>query len=110
MHKKQRFNMGCDAGYFISTRHANRLLAAFREPFLDAAKLTDEVKAIVTNQGPDGEKTTRKWEDFMFDAKVAWRVLEEERGGRQARIIREGSDEDEETKDEAVDLLDTLSE
>jgi hypothetical protein len=109
MHKKQRFNMGCDTGYFISTRHASRLLVAFREPFLDAAKVTDEVRAIVTNQGPDGEKTTHEWEEFMVDAKVVWRVLEEERNGRQARIIREGSDKDEETKDLAVDLPDTPS-
>ena len=45
----------------------------------------------------------------MVDAKVAWHVLEEERDGRQARIIREGSKEDKETKDLAVDLPDTPS-
>ncbi len=78
--------MGCDAGYFISTRHANRLLAAYREPFLDAAKLTDEVKAILMDQ--DHDKTTREWEEFIAKAKVMWHVLEEERGGCQARIIR----------------------
>ena len=75
MHKKQRFNMRCDAGYFISTRHVSCLLAAFREPFLDAAKFNDEVRAIATNQGPDGEKTTREWEEFMVDAKVAYNAL-----------------------------------
>ena len=47
----------------------------------------------------------------MVEAKVAWRVLEEECDRRQAGvIIREGSDEDEETKDQAVDLPDTPSE
>ena len=45
----------------------------------------------------------------MVDAKVAWRVLEEELCGCQARIIREGSDEDEETKDLAINLPDTPS-
>jgi hypothetical protein len=75
MHKKQRFNMRCDAGYFISTRHVSCLLAAFREPFLDAAKFNDEVRAIAMNQGPDGEKTTREWEEFMVDAKVAYNAL-----------------------------------
>ena len=110
-HKKTRFDMGCDAGYFITTRRASSLLAAFRAPFLDAAKLTEEVRAIVEDQGPDGERTTRQWEEFMVEAKVAWRVLEEERDRRQAGgIIREGSDEDEETKDQAVDLPDTPSE
>ncbi len=101
--------MGCNAGYFISTRHASHLLAAFREPFLDAAKLTNEARAIVTDQGPDGEKTTCEWEKFMVDAKVVWHVLEEERGGCQARIICKGSDKDEETKDQAVVLPDTPS-
>jgi hypothetical protein len=105
--KKQRFDMGCNAGYFIFTRHASCLLAAFREPFLDAAKLTNEVRAIVTAQGPDGEKTTREWEDFMVKAQVAWRVLEEERNGRQNRIIHEGSDEGDESKEAAVDLPET---
>jgi hypothetical protein len=110
-HKKTRFDMGCDTGYFIATRRASSLLAAFRAPFLDTAKLTEEVRAIVEDQGPDGERTTRQWEEFMVEAKVAWRVLEEERDRRQAGgIIREGSDEDEETKDQAVDLPDTRSE
>jgi hypothetical protein len=81
----------------------------FREPFLDAAELTNEVRAIVKAQGPDGEKTTRKWEDFMVEAQVAWRVLKEERNGRQNRIIREGSNEDKESKEEAVDLPETPS-
>ena len=97
MHKKQRFNMGYNAGYSISTRHANRLLAAYREPFMDAAKLTNEVKAILMDQ--DQDKITREWEEFIVKAKVAWRVLEEERGGRHARIIREGSNKDKETKE-----------
>ena len=110
-HKKTRFDMGCDAGYFIATRRSSSLIAAFRAPFLDAAKLTEEVRAIVEDQGPDGERTTRQWEEFMVEAKVAWHVLEEERDRRQAGgIIREGSDEDEETKDQAVDLPDTPSE
>jgi len=110
-HKKTRFDMGCDAGYFIATRRASSLLAAFRAPFLDAAKLTEEVRAIVEDQGPAGERTTRQWEEFMVEAKVAWRVLEEERDRRQAGgIIREGSDEDGETKDQAFDLPDTPSE
>jgi hypothetical protein len=103
-HKKQRFDMGCNAGYFISTRHASRLLAAFRELFLDAAKFTNEVRGIMMAQGPDSEKTTRKWEDFMVKAQVAWCVLEEERNGRQNRIICEESNEDKESKEEAVDL------
>ncbi len=72
MHKKQRFNMGCNVGYFILTRHASRLLAAFREPLLDAAKLTNEVRVIMTDQSPDGERTTCEcWEEFMVEAKVA---------------------------------------
>jgi hypothetical protein len=100
--------MGCEAGYFIATRRSSSLIAAFRAPFLDAAKLTEEVRAIVEDQGPDGERTTRQWEEFMVEAKVAWRVLEEER--RQAGgVIREGSDEDEETLDLAIDLPDTPS-
>ncbi len=46
----------------------------------------------------------------MVEAKVAWRILEEERDRRQAGgIIREGSAEDEETKDETFDLPDTPS-
>jgi hypothetical protein len=106
-HKKQRFGMGCNAGYFISTRHSSRLLAAFREPFLVATKLTDEVRATVTAQGPDGEKTTHKWEDNMVKAQVAWHVLEKKHNGRQNRIIREGSNKDKESKEEAIDLLET---
>ena len=110
-HKKTRFDMGCNAGYFIATRRSSSLIAAFRAPFLDAAKLTEEVRAIVEDQGPDGERTTRQWEEFMVEAKVAWRVLEEERDRRQAGgIIREGSDEDGETKDQVLDLPDTPSE
>ncbi len=46
----------------------------------------------------------------MVEAKVGWHVLEEERDRRQAGgIIREGSDEDGETKDQAFDLPDTPS-
>ncbi len=86
------------------TRHVSHLLAAFREPFLDAAKLTDEVRAIMMAQGPDSEKTTRGWEDFMVKPQVAWRVLEEEHNSHQNRIIREGSNEDKESMEEAVDL------
>ena len=109
-HKKTRFDMGCDAGYFIATRRSSTLLAAFRAPFLDAAKLTDEVRAIVEDKGPDGEMTTCKWEEFMAEAKIAWPILEEERNCRQAGgIIREGSAEDEETKEETFDLPDTPS-
>ncbi len=63
----------------------------------------------MTDQGPNGEWATRNWEEFMVEAKVAWRVREEERSGRQARIICEGSNEDKETKDQAVDLPDTPS-
>jgi len=110
-HKKTRFDMGCNAGYFIATRRSSSLLAAFRAPFLDAAKLTEVVRAIMEDQGPNGERTTRQWEEFMVEAKVGWHVLEEERDRRQAGgIIREGSDEDRETKDQAFDLPDTPSE
>ncbi len=70
-------------------------------------KLTNEVRAIVTAQGPDGEKTTRKWEDFMVKAQVAWRVLKEECNGCQNRIIREGSDKGKASKEEAVNLPET---
>ncbi len=74
---------------------------------MDAAKFTNEVKVILMDQ--DHDKTTCKWEDFIVEAKVAWRVLEEERGGSQARIIREGSDKDKETKELAANLPDTPS-
>ncbi len=72
--------------HFDQACNASHLLAAFREPFSDAAKLTDEVRAIMTDQGPDGEKTTREWEEFMVDAKL--------RGGslrRSAAAAKPGS-------------------
>ena len=40
----------------------------------------------------------------MVEAKVAWHVCEKEHGSRQARIIREGSNKDKDTKDQAVNL------
>jgi len=50
-HKKRPYDLGCQEGYYIPTvfAKASRATQAFRTPFLDASKLTPEVRAVVTS-------------------------------------------------------------
>ena len=68
-------------------------------PFLDDARLTDDIKAYLnTKNNTSWWKTTAEWEEFMMQAEVAWHahLVEEQRRAarRNAGGILEGSDED----------------
>ena len=66
---------------------------AFRSPFIDAARMTPDVRRVVTATGDGGLKTTHEWEEFILAASVSWHVFQESQS-RGVREIREGSDED----------------
>ena len=66
---------------------------AFRSPFIDASRMTPDVRRVVTDTGDGGLKTTREWEEFILAASVSWHVFQESQS-RGVREIREGSDED----------------
>jgi hypothetical protein len=87
-HKKRPYNLGCQEGYYIPTvfAKASRATQAFRTPFLDASKLTPEVR-------------------FM-QAQLAWHAsLEAARRKGQGAGISEGSNEDDVSSDSMVSLL-----
>ena len=87
--------MDCQEGYFITTgAHGSaQQLAAFGSPFLDASSLTPEVRAVITDPGKNGAKTTREWEEFILQAKIAWHAHQES-AQRDSQGIREGLNKD----------------
>jgi hypothetical protein len=108
-HKKRPYDLGCQEGYYIPTvfAKASRATQAFRTPFLDALKLTPEVRSVVTSTREQGLKTTIEWEEFIMQAQLAWRTSLEaaRRKGKEAGIS-EGSNEDDVSSDSMVSLLD----
>ena len=59
-HKKRPYDLGCQEGYYIPTvfAKASRATQAFRTPFLDASKLTPEVRVVIISTRDQGLKTT----------------------------------------------------
>jgi hypothetical protein len=78
-HCKHPHVLECQEGYHITTvgQKFQRQPSTFRTPFLDALHLTPEVRAIVTDTGEAGMKTTSKREEFIMQAKVARHVFHE---------------------------------
>ena len=108
-HKKRPYDLGCQEGYYIPTvfAKASRATQAFRTPFLDALKLTPEVRSVVTSTREQGLKTTIEWEEFIMQAQLAWHAsLEAARRKGQGAGISEGSNEDDASSDSMVSLLD----
>ena len=68
---------------------------AYKAPFLDALRMTPEVRAIVTGSGESRKKTTREWEELITQVQIAWHALQENiwRGSHGWRIL-EGSEWD----------------
>jgi hypothetical protein len=111
-HRKCRHELGCKLGFFITCTLSNssQQMSAFRAPFLNADKMTPKVQAVVKDRGELGMKTTRKWEEFIPHAKVAWQIFQEDLrvGGRGGGILRKGSHEDGSlSKSVCMDLPDT---
>ncbi len=74
-HKKKKHDLGCKVGWFIPTQSRRTLsneLACFLSPFLDDARLTNDVKLYLASSGISWWKTTAEWEEFMIQAKAAW--------------------------------------
>jgi hypothetical protein len=108
-HKKRPYDLGCQEGYYIPTIFAKALRAtqAFRTPFLDASKLTPEVRSVVTSTREQGLKTTIELEEFIMQAQLAWHAsLEAARRKGQGSGISEGSNKDDVSSDSMVSLLD----
>ncbi len=101
-HRKKKHDLGCKEGWFIPTHSTGAFgtgPSCFLTPFLDDARLTDDIKAYLNNRNNTSWwKTTAEWEDFMMQAEVAWhaQLVEEQRKAarRSAGGILEGSDED----------------
>ena len=101
-HRKKKHDLGCKEGWFIPTHSTGAFgtgPTCFLTPFLDDARLTDEVKAhLNTKNNTSWWKTTSEWEEYMLQAEVAWHahLVEEQRKAarRSAGGILEGSDED----------------
>jgi len=66
---------------------------AFRSPYIDASRMTPEVRRAITDTGDGGWKTTREWEEFILAASVSWHVFQESQSCG-VRKTREGSEED----------------
>jgi hypothetical protein len=83
-HRKCKYDLSFQEGYFILTQ-SNRALrqpSAFRTSFLDAARLTKEVRFDLTSTGDVCWKTTSEWEEFILQAEIAWHAqLVEEQWG-----------------------------
>ena len=101
-HRKKKHDLGCKEGWFIPTHSTGAFgtgPSCFLTPFLDDARLTDDIKAYLnTKNNTSWWKTTAEWEEFMMQAEVAWHahLVEEQRKAarRSAGGILEGSDED----------------
>ncbi len=98
-HKKWCHDLGWEDGFFIPAGGQSavwsRTITAFRTPFLDATRLTAEVREVVTSKGKWGMKTTREWEEYILHAEVMWHAYQEEvQTGLREMGIQEGSDED----------------
>ena len=107
-HKKRPYDIGCQEGYYIPTvfAKASRATQAFRTPFLDASKLTPEVRSVITSTREQGLKTTIEWEEFIMQAQLAWHAsLEAARRKGQGSGISEGSNKDDVSSDSMVSLL-----
>jgi hypothetical protein len=108
-HKKRRYDLGCQEGYYISVVFAksSRATQAFRTPFLDASKLTPEVRAVVTYTRDQGLKTTIEWEEFIMQAQLAWHAsLKAARRKGQGSGISKGSNKDNVSSESMVSLID----
>ena len=108
-HKKRPHDLGCQEGYYISAVFAKSSQAtqAFRTPFLDASKMTPEVRAIVTSMKDQGLKTTIEWEEFIMQAQLTWHAsLDAARRKEQGSGISEGSKEDDASSESMVSLPD----
>ena len=107
-HKKRPYDLGCQEGYYIPTgiAKASRGTQAFRTPFLDASKLTPEVRLVVTSTREQGLKTTIEWEGFIMQAQLAWHAALDAARSKQGAGISEGSNEDDSSSDSMVSLLD----
>jgi hypothetical protein len=108
-HKKRPYDLGCQEGYYIPTAFAkaSRATQAFRTPFLDASKLTPEVRSVITSTREQGLQTTIEWEEFIMQAQLDWHAsLEAARRKGQGAGISKGSNEDDVSSDSMVFLLD----
>jgi len=101
-HRKKKHDLGCKEGWFIPTHSTGAFgtgPTCFLTPFLDDARLTDDIKAYLnTKNNTSWWKTTAEWEEFMMQAEVACHahLVEEQRRAarRNAGGILKGSDED----------------
>lgn len=75
-HRKRQYKLECQKGFYVPTIVTKfpRQPSACRTPFLDASKLTPAVRAVITDTGEHGSKTTSEWEEFIMQARVAWHI------------------------------------
>ncbi len=64
-----------------------------------------EVRAVITDMGEHGSKTTSEWEEFIMQARVACHVsLNDTRRRGQGSGIREGSNKDNASSESMISL------
>ena len=98
----------CQEGYYIPTSGQKfpRQPSTFKTPLLDVSLLTLEVRAVVTDTGDAGRKTTSEWEEFILQAKVAWHIFQEAARRGHGAGIRKGSNEDDALRKSGISLGD----
>ncbi len=75
-HASKKFNMGCNAGWFLASKSQPLMgtPTAFITPFLDAFKITEDTREVLTNMLD--RKTTEEWEEFIAEAKEEWEEVQ----------------------------------
>jgi hypothetical protein len=75
-HASKKFKMGCNAGWFLASKPQplTGTPTAFITPFLDASKITEDTKEVLTNMLDC--KTTEEWEEFIAEAKEEWEEVQ----------------------------------
>jgi hypothetical protein len=105
-HHKRWYKLEFQEGYYIPTvgHKFPRKPSAFKTPFVDALRMTPEGRAVVTDMGENGMKTTSKWEEFIMQAKVAWHVSQVAAQRGQGAGILEGSNKDDASSKSTISL------
>jgi hypothetical protein len=94
---QKKFDMKCEKGWFMASKsqQGTGSLAAFVMPFLDAAKVSEDILDTLKDQFVC--KTTEEWEEFIWDAHEEWVELSLQRPLHGIREQSSMEDEDKES-------------
>jgi hypothetical protein len=111
-HASKKFKMGCNAGWFLASKSQplTGTLTAFITPFLDASKITEDTREVLTNTLD--HKTTKEWEEFIAEANEEWEEVQAQcpLEGLEEQLSGALGDEDSATAEGDLELLCTPNE